>query len=84
MIGCTLARLSAVMTYSSNRVVLFGVGPYERRNFTHAPEGAADATWFVAKSLLKVISLLPCTGRKQVAATLDALAPPMEKGFASA
>jgi hypothetical protein len=27
VMGCTLARLRALVTYSSNNVVLFGVGP---------------------------------------------------------
>ena len=56
-IGCTLARPTAPATYSSNIVRLFGVGPYVRRNRTHALEGGALGSFAIA--FCSVNCLLP-------------------------
>ena len=45
LIGLTLARLSAPVTYSSNKFRLFGVGPYERKNRIHEPAGGVANSW---------------------------------------
>ena len=52
VMGATLASPSAPVRYSSNNVVLFGVGPYERRNLIHALDGPWLDAWATPGVLL--------------------------------